>query len=100
MSLLRLNKANPGFVITAAIIAIMMFGNAGAMLVSGIGLGKQRRFWFYLALTVLAVNIVLTFTDEFGLPDLITLLIDLVLLGILIVTRKQYSQGSGGISKL
>ena len=36
------------------------------------------------------VNLVLTVTDEFGLLDFITLVIDAVLFGILIVTRARY----------
>jgi hypothetical protein len=90
VSLLRLSRSGPLPVVMALVIAIMMSGNAGAMLVSGIGLGKRRMFWFYLALAVLGINIILTFTDEFGLLDFVTLLIDLTLLGLLIATRKRY----------
>lgn len=37
---------------------------------------------------VLLVNIVLTFTDQIGLLDLLTLLLDLALLGILLVSAR------------
>ncbi len=74
----------------AWVLAGLMFGNAGAMLLSGWGLGKETRGFFYLAVAVLAVNIVLSVTDEFGLFDLIVLLIDLVLLALLIATRTRY----------
>lgn len=79
---------------SALIVATLMAANAGAMLVAGIGVRRRRRLFYFFALAVLAVNIVLTVTDEFGLLDLATLLIDLVLLGLLIVTRSEYRVGS------
>ena len=76
-------------IMTAIVIGVLMFGNAGAMVVSGFGLGKWRGF-YYLALAVLLVNIVLTFTDQVGLLDILTFLLDLALLMLLITTSKQY----------
>jgi len=43
---------------------------------------------FYVALAVLLVNIVLTFTDQFGLFDLLTLLLDLIILALLLAGRQ------------
>jgi uncharacterized membrane protein (DUF2068 family) len=79
---------------TAWIVAILMAGNAGAMLLAGWGIGKRQKWFYYLGIAVLAVNIVLTVTDEFGLFDLITLLIDVILLVLLLATRSRYSSGS------
>jgi hypothetical protein len=90
-SLVRLAHRNPDQPITAAVVAILMFGNVGAMLGAGLGLGRRRRWLYTLALLVLAVNIILTVTDRFGIFDLITLIIDVALLGLLIATRKLYS---------
>lgn len=89
-SLIRLvnNSTNP--TVTLWVVAILMFGNAGALLVIGWGIGKQKRLFFYLGIIVLAANIFLTVTDEFGIFDLITLIIDLVLLILLFVTRSRY----------
>ena len=78
-------------------IAILMFGNAGAMALSGALLGKRRLLFYLFALAVLAVNIVLTFTDQVGALDWITFGIDLVLLGILIVARKEFVGGQRGL---
>lgn len=90
-SLVRMAARNPDQAMTVWIVAILIYGNVGAMLWAGIGLGKQRKRFYYFAILVLAVNIVLTVTDQFGIFDLITLLIDLALLGFLIATRKRYS---------
>jgi hypothetical protein len=81
---------NAGQAVTAVVVAILMFGNAGAMALSGALLGKRRLLFYLFALAVLAVNVVLTFTDQVGALDWITLAIDLVLLGVLIVGRKQF----------
>ena len=90
-SLARMGSRPSAPVITLWIIAVLMFGNVGAMLLSGAGLGKRQKRWYYFALAVLIVNIILTVTDEFGFFDLVTLVIDLVLLGFLIATRQRYS---------
>ena len=92
VSVIRL-AGNAGQGVTAVVVAILMFGNAGAMALSGALLGKRRLLFYLFALAVLAVNVALTFTDQFGAFDLITLVIDLVLLGILIVARKQFYEG-------
>ena len=73
-----------------AVIAILMFGNAAAMLLSGWGIHRGGRGYFYLAMAVIPINILLTFTDQVGLLDWITLAIDLVLLFLLIIFRKAY----------
>ncbi len=85
-SLLRLAASpNPAQLIIAGLI----FGNAGAMFVTGAGLAARRRWFFFLALAVLAVNLLLTITDQFGLIDFVTLIIDAVLLGLLVITRAE-----------
>ena len=76
--------------ITVYVIGILMLGNVGAMLLSGFLLGRQNKWFFYFAILVLVINIILTVTDQFGIFDFITLIIDLVLFGILISIRKQY----------
>ena len=82
------SSTNP--TITLWIVALLMFGNAGALLFSGWGIGRQNKLFFCLGILVLAINIFLTVTDEFGIFDLITLIIDLVLLILLFVTRSRY----------
>lgn len=76
--------------VSAVVIAVLMLGNAGAMLVSGIGLGRRSRLFYLRALAVLLVNLVLTVTDQVGLLDVLTGALDLVLLGLLIAVRKRH----------
>lgn len=86
-TLLRLSRSNLESPITLWIIALLMASNAGMMLLTGWGLGTGSRLLYFLALTVMAVNIILTFTDEFGLLDFITLVTDLIILALLIFGR-------------
>ena len=92
ISLFRIPHNGQGQYLVPIIIGILMFGNAGAMALCGILLGKQRRSFLYLAVGVLAINILLTITDQFGVLDLITLIIDVILLGLLFLTRWTYSR--------
>lgn len=84
---------NAGQGVAAVVVALLMFGNAGAMALSGALLGKRRLPVFLFALAVLAVNILLTFTDQVGALDWITFAIDMVLVGILVVARKEFVGG-------
>lgn len=68
-----------------------MAGNAAAMLLAGLCLAKPNIIYLYFAIALLVVNILLTFTDQFGLLDFITLLIDLALLSLLIYLRLKQS---------
>jgi len=58
--LLSMSQTTPGSSLTQWIIAILMAGNMGIMLLCGWGLGTGRRWFYFLAVVVLAVNIILT----------------------------------------
>jgi len=89
-SLIRLaNHSSAGW-LTLLIVAALLFVNCGAMLIAAWGIGRRWRPFYYFALLLLAGNIILTFTDQFGWFDFITLLLDCALLGILILQRKAF----------
>ena len=90
VSLTRMATGSSDQTITTLVVAILMFGNVGAMLLAGIGLGRRQRLFYYFGIALLAVNIILTVTDGFGIFDFVTLVIDVVLLGLLIATRSRY----------
>lgn len=77
-----------GQALTPWVVALLMFPNAIAMLVCGLGIGTRRSLFYILALAVLAVNILLTLTDQFGLLDLITLVIDLVIFVLIVIVMR------------
>ena len=81
-SLIRIGNSAPDSRITLWVIAILMLGNATAFLFCGWAIEKQNHLLHIAIITVLVVNIVLTFTDQFGIFDLLTLLLDLILLAL------------------
>ena len=90
--LLSMTQKYPDQTVAYIIIGVLMLGNAAAMLLSGWGLTRFPRLAFPFSILVLLVNIPLSVTDEFGAVDLITLLIDLVLLGLLVTNRRLFNQ--------
>ena len=88
--LLRMTPKYPDMQVAYLIIGVLMLGNAAAMLLSGWGLDRFPRLAFPFGILVLLVNIPLTVTDEFGVWDLITLAIDLALLGLMVANRKRF----------
>jgi hypothetical protein len=90
LSLIRMANGVTDQTITMWVVAVLVVANAGAMLVAGLGLRSGHRLSYYFALVLLVANLVLTVTDQFGVFDLITLLIDAALLVLLLVTRKGY----------
>jgi hypothetical protein len=99
ISLARLAQGNSPnqMMIMKGIIAGLMFGNAAAMLICGLLLAKRQKRGYCLAVLVLTINIILSVTDQFGWMDLITMLFDLALLGLLIANRKNFILLTAGI---
>jgi hypothetical protein len=82
---------NPGRLILAGILAILMFGNAAGMCLCAVFLGKRNRWLYFITLAFLTLNILLTITDQVGFLDWVTLAIDLILFGILVGIRARYT---------
>jgi hypothetical protein len=89
-SIARIRDASSVPVAVFWIIAILMFVNALLLTWAGWGIGRGNRLYFYFGFLLLAGNIFLTFTDEFGLFDLLTLIINAVLLVLLIVGHSKF----------
>ena len=88
-SIFRMSAASSG-VSTAvlSVISILMFANGLFLIWVGWEIGRGKRLFFYVGLLMLMGNIFLTFTDEFGTFDLVTLIINILLLILLIVGRR------------
>lgn len=76
----------------AWILIVFMLANALVLLALARGLWMQKRLYWAVAVVYLVFNIVLTITDQFGLIDLAYLVIVTLLLGFLVLTRKNYGQ--------
>lgn len=87
ISLYRIGSGESAYLITMFVIAVLMFGNVMALLIAGYVVRWPRKHWFWLATAVILINIILTFTDQMGVFDLLTLFLDVIILGLLIANR-------------
>lgn len=77
------------------ILSLMMVGNGVLLIAASWGIWRRNKYFYWGGMALLLVNIFLTFTDQFGFFDLATLIIDLGLLILLIIARKEYLHQSG-----
>ena len=78
---------NPDMKVIYLILGILMLGDGVAMLVSGLWITKRLVYWF--AVIVLSLNIILTIFDQFGLIDLLFVLLNIITLFFLLRYRKE-----------
>jgi hypothetical protein len=88
-SLLRIG-ANPAHTVLYIFYAVIMFIDAVAMLFCGLLLNKRTKLIFFLSIIVLAGNILPTIFDQFGLADLLFVLLNLITLAFLLIARKEF----------
>jgi hypothetical protein len=88
-SLLRIGT-NPENILLYAFYAVLMFGDAAVMAFCAWQLPKRTKFIFYFSVFVLALNIFPTIFDQFGLADLLFVLLNIVTLVSLILARKEF----------
>jgi hypothetical protein len=74
------------------ILSTLMFANAIVMVWFGIMIVSGRTWVFFLAILYMALNVVLSITDQFGWIDALILLLNLIVLGLLFVTRQRLQQ--------
>ncbi len=84
------DNPNPGMKIMYNVYAILMLGDAVAMLICGLYINRQMKVVYWFAVIVLALNIVLTIFDQFGLIDFLFVLLNVVTLVLLFVLRKEF----------
>jgi hypothetical protein len=89
VSFLRIT-ANPGRTVLYGFYALAMFADAALMLYCALQLGRRTRLIFLLSVGVLALNILLTIFDQFGLVDLLFVTLNLITLAALIMARKEF----------
>ena len=88
-SLLQIGN-NPDRTVLYAFYALVMFGDAVLMGFCAWQLPKRTKFMFFFSVFVLALNILPTIFDQFGLADLLFVLLNLATLVSLIVARKEF----------
>ena len=88
-SLLRIG-GNPSRIGLYIFYALAMFGDAVLMGFCAWQLPKRTRFIFFFSVFVLALNIIPTIFDQFGLADLLFVLLNIATLVPLISARKEF----------
>ncbi len=71
------------------IYSVLMTGDAACMFICGVFLAGRNKLVFWFAVTVLGLNILLTIFDQFGLVDLLFVLLNIATLASLIVFRRE-----------
>ena len=74
------------------ILSVLMVANAAVMFWFGVMIISGRKWIFFLAILYMALNVVLSVTDQFGWIDALILLLNLCVLGMLFVTRHRMNQ--------
>lgn len=85
----RAGMADQEQAIGYTVVAVLLAGNAAAMLLAAWVLRWRSRLSFTFAAALLLVNLLLTFTDQVGLWDWLTAALDAVILGLLWWTWRQ-----------
>ena len=88
-SLLLIND-NPARAGLYVFYAAVMFADAAAMAFCVSQLKTRKQWAFYLTVFVLCMNIFLVIFDQFGLVDLLFLLLNMFTLIALVISRKEY----------
>lgn len=81
------------------ILSVLMIANAAVMIWFGVVIVTGRNWVLFLAILYMALNVVLSITDQFGWIDAIILLLNLSLLGILFITRYRMNQAAREASR-
>jgi len=79
---------------SAIFVGIFMFGNAGLMIWSGTLLSQPQKWGYYFALIIILINIFYTLSVQFGFLDVITFVLDLIILLLLIFFQKEFLSNS------
>jgi hypothetical protein len=72
------------------VMTILAFGCSAVLVGMAMLLKQRNRLAFHFSTVVLAMIAILSIADDFGLPDLISLLISLIPLGLLLKDRAWY----------
>jgi len=75
---------------SAIFVGIFMFGNAGLMIWSGTLLSQPQKWKYYFALIIILINIFYTLSVQFGFLDVITFVLDLIILLMLVFFQKEF----------
>jgi chromate transport protein ChrA len=90
------HPALPDQPVIMGIMAALSFAAAGILYILFLLIYRRNRFGYYLTLAALTITALLTFFDDFGLSDLIVLMVILIPVVLMVKDRTWYLQASNG----
>jgi presenilin-like A22 family membrane protease len=90
VTLARMASGSPEQASVAGVLAALMAAYALVLCFIAWSLGKRKKVFYYFAIAVSVLTILLTFTDQVGLADLIGLALAVAPLVLLIAARRWY----------
>lgn len=69
---------------------ILMFGDALAMLACGLLIRARKTAIFWSVVALISLNVVLPIFDQFGMVDLLFVLLNILMLGLLLIFRREF----------
>lgn len=76
------------------VLSALMLINASIFVGFGFLIRKGQPWMFFVGILYVALNVVLSITDQFGWIDFFIMLLNMVLLGLLFVTRQRMRQAT------
>lgn len=77
---------------TRWIYSLLMVANAAVLFWFGRTIASGRNSIFFIAILYIALNVILSITDQFGMVDALILLLNLCLLGLLFMIWQRLTQ--------
>ena len=90
ITLFRMASGSPEQSAVAGILAALMAAYGLVLCFIAWSLGRRKKIFYYFAIAVSVLTILLTFTDQVGLADIIGLVMAAVPLVLLIAARRWY----------
>lgn len=90
-TILALDPNDPNLLTTMWVIGVLMLLNTAALVWVGLGLGRRERRFYWSAVALVVVNLVLSITDQMGALDWFALALSAAMLALLLATKKLYN---------
>ncbi|MDX1435650.1 MAG: hypothetical protein R3335_02490 [Anaerolineales bacterium] len=90
-TIVRLFSGDVTQIFSGIILGTLMLGNVALLYGAGLGLKRAQQRYLYFALAILALNLFLSITDEFGLFDLATVILNLATIILILASRKYFA---------
>lgn len=91
----------PNLELTQQAVVLLLLINAMIFLGLSLIIERKLKAAYWLTLSFVLANVILTVTDQFGLVDFLSLMVDVAILSLMVAQRKDFTEKirSGRVSK-